>query len=81
MTAAILAILAMIALRSGAKGAIALVWVFNIVGTIDLMKALSNPDSVPLLGATWYIPTFWVPLLLVTHFMIFARLLKKDAQT
>jgi hypothetical protein len=28
-------------------------------------------------GAAWYIPTLFVPLLLVTHFMIFVRLLKR----
>ncbi len=42
------------------------------------MNALSQKDAVPLLGSTWYIPTFWVPLLLVTHFMIFARLLRRE---
>lgn len=55
-----------------------LVWVFNIVGTVDLLYALSHPDAVPSLGAAWYIPTFFVPLLLITHFMIFARLLRKE---
>jgi hypothetical protein len=29
-----------------------------------------------MLAGTWNIPTFFVPLLLVTHFMIFVRLLK-----
>jgi len=28
------------------------------------------------MGAAWYIPTFIVPALLVTHFMVFARLLR-----
>jgi hypothetical protein len=27
-------------------------------------------------GAVWFIPTFLVPLLLVTHLMMFARLIK-----
>ena len=73
----VLALLALIALRSGWAGASALVWLFNIVGTVDLLNALRQAEVVPDLGAAWYIPTFLVPLLLVTHFMIFARLLKR----
>jgi hypothetical protein len=57
----------------------ALVWLFNIIGTLDLLYALSHEQAVPHLGAAWYIPTFWVPVLLVTHGMIFARLLKKTS--
>ena len=73
----LLALLCLMALRGGWRLALALVWLFNIVGTVDLLNALSQKDAVPLLGSTWYIPTFWVPLLLVTHFMIFARLLRR----
>ena len=75
----ILALLALVALRTGWKGAIATVWLFNIVGTVDLLNALRHLDIVPNLGAAWYIPTFFVPLLLVTHVMIFVRLLKPAA--
>ncbi len=73
----VLALLALIALRSGWAGASALVWLFNIVGTVDLLNALRQAEVVPDLGAAWYIPTLLVPLLLVTHFMIFARLLRR----
>lgn len=31
------------------------------------------------MGSAWYIPTFLVPALYVTHFMIFARLLRRVA--
>jgi len=71
----LLALLAMMALRSRWASALALVWIFNIVGTIDLLNALRHPDVVSSFGAAWYIPTFLVPLLLVTHSMIFIRLL------
>ncbi len=71
----VLALLALIALRTGWARALALVWLFNIVGTVDLLNALRHANVVPDFGAAWYIPTFFVPLLLVTHFMIFARLL------
>ncbi len=73
----VLALLALIALRTGWAGALVLVWLFNIVGTVDLLNALRHVDVAPGFGAAWYIPTFLVPALLVTHFMIFAWLLKR----
>ncbi len=77
LVSGLLALLALIALRGGWGLALWLIWLFNIVGTVDLLNALRHANVVPLLGATWYIPTFLVPALLVTHVMIFARLLKR----
>ena len=77
LTAGILAFLAMFALRSRWAIALPAVWLFNVVGTVDLFNALRHAGVVPNFGAAWYIPTFLVPLLLVTHYMIFARLLKR----
>ncbi len=77
LVSGLLALLVLLALRHGWAGTLALVWVFNIVGTVDLLNALRHADAVPHLGASWYIPTFWVPVLLTTHFMIFARLLRR----
>lgn len=74
--AGLLAILALVALRSGWGWAIPLVWVFNVVGTADLLNALRQVEAVPNLGVMWFVPTFIVPLLLVTHAMIFAWLVK-----
>lgn len=74
--AGLLAILAMIALHQSWRVAISIVWIFNIVGTVDLFNALRQAEAVPHFGATWFIPTFLVPVLLVTHAMIFARLVK-----
>jgi hypothetical protein len=73
----LLALLALVALRTNRAGALALVWLFNIVGTVDLINALRHVGVVPGFGAAWYIPTMLVPLLLVTHFMIFVQLLKR----
>lgn len=72
----LLALLSLVALRGRWGVAIPLVWACNVVGTVDLLNALRQADAVPHLHATWYIPTFVVPLLLVTHVMIFARLLR-----
>ena len=77
----LLALLALIALRSGWAWTLALVWLFNIVGTLDLLNAVRQQNVVPDFGATWYIPTLFVPLLLVTHFMIFARLLRRATKS
>ncbi len=77
LLAGVLALLALVLLRGGSKGAIGAVWLFNVVGTVDLLNALRHQNVVQDFGATWYIPTLLVPLLLVTHFMIFARLLRR----
>lgn len=79
LAAGILALLSLIALHKNWKGALGFVWLFNIVGTVDLLNALRHLEAIPSLGAAWYIPTMLVPLLLVTHFMIFAQLVKPVA--
>jgi hypothetical protein len=62
-----------------------IVWVFNIVGTVDLLNAFYQADrlgvgSAPgLQGAAYFIPTVVVPLLLVTHVLVFRILLRADA--
>ncbi len=74
----VLALLALLALRTGRGWAVTLVWFFNIVGTVDLLNALRHVNVVQDFGATWYIPTLFVPLLLVTHVMIFIRLIRRQ---
>ena len=56
--------------------AIGFAWIFNLFGFIDLVNALRQAEAIPQLGVTWFIPTFIVPVLLVTHVMIFARLIR-----
>ena len=77
LAAGLLALLALVALRSNWAKALAFVWLFNIVGTVDLINALRYANVVSNFGAAWYIPTFLVALLLVTHAMIFIRLIKQ----
>ena len=78
LVAALLALLAIAALRMGWVGAIALVWVFNVVGFLDFVNAFYQGfrNSVQL-GAAYYIPTFAVPAMAVTHVMIFAMLIRR----
>jgi hypothetical protein len=76
----ILAILTLVALRRDWPGALPLAWVVNIVGVIDLLNALFQGvrHSVSL-GAAYYIPTVAVPVLLITHTMMFALLGRRRA--
>jgi hypothetical protein len=77
--AAILALLALWALPS--RLGILLAWIFNIWGTADLLFAFYQGNQAGFtagqLGAAFYIPTFLVPLLLVTHVLVFRVLLRR----
>lgn len=75
LLAACLALLALLALRGEWPGALALTWLFNLVGFADLLYALSQGVRLEIqLGAAYYIPILVVPVLLITHVMIFALL-------
>jgi hypothetical protein len=67
--AAMLALLALISLPSASGVVIA--WIFSLWGTADLFNAFYQANHAGLmagqLGATYFIPTFIVPLLLITH--------------
>jgi hypothetical protein len=62
-----------------------IVWVFNIVGTVDLLNAFYQGDrlgvgiSPGLQGSAYFIPTVLVPLLLVTHALVFRILVRTHA--
>ncbi len=83
--AGILAIVAVIALRRPTSWAIPAVWVFNIWGAADLLLAFYEGAHTQLrpeqLGAAFYLPTAIVPPLLVTHFLIFALLIRGAKKT
>ena len=79
LIAAVLALLALAALPSGLG--IVLVWVYNLWGSADLLYAFyQGLIGVGLepgqLGATYFIPTVLVPLLLITHGLVFRLLLQ-----
>jgi hypothetical protein len=82
LAAATMALIALAALRTRWAGA--LVWIFNIFGTADLLNAfyqgnrLSLADTPGSLGAGYFIPIFGVPLLMVTHVLVFRLLMRKD---
>jgi len=79
LLAALLALIAIPALLRNAAGARLLVWVFNVVGTLDLFSAITLATiygAQPYMGAAYWIPAFWVPALLVTHYITFVFLWK-----
>ena len=81
--AATLALLALISLSSGAGAAIT--WIFNLWGTVDLINAFYQANRAGVLagqlGATYFIPTLIVPLLLITHALAFRILLKRENES
>ena len=79
LIAAVLALLSMAALSWRWSIAIPIVWIFNIWGALDLLNAyymgvtqIADPGRF---GAGIYIPALYVPLLLVSHVLIFMLLL------
>ena len=81
LTAASLAILALWPVRSERPAAIPLVWLFNVVGTLDLIYAniSSIRDHVDptYLGVSYYLAVLNVPVMLVVHVVIFAYLWRR----
>ncbi len=70
--------IALLALRAGARSGWLLLWAFNIEGSVDLAIAITLAtiyDAEPFMGAAYWIPAFWVPALLVTHALVFMMLL------
>ena len=81
LAASILALLALVALRSRWSLAIPLVWIFNVEGSLDMLVAVSQGvrhTDAGQLGGVVLIPILIVPVLLVTHVLIFRLLLRKE---
>lgn len=76
--AATLALLSFLLLPRGAG--IVIAWILNVWGTVDLLNAFYQANHAGLLagqlGATYFIPTLVVPLLLITHGLAFRILLQ-----
>ena len=78
LLAAWLALFAIAGLRKNWRIALPVALIANVFGLLDLVNAvvrglLYTPDGD--LGATWFIPTVIVPLLVVGHFVIFRQLI------
>ena len=79
LATAVLALLALIALRARFGGAIALVWVCVSVGMVDTVNAIIQSTRYSVftypLGVNWVIVSIYVPALLVSSLLIFMQLL------
>ena len=82
IVAAVLALLSLLFLRRG--GGVLFAWIFNVWGAVDLVNAFYQANATGLspgqLGATYFIPTLIVPLLLITHGLMFRNLLQRQSQ-
>ena len=81
--AAVLALLALLLLRR--QSGVAAVWIFNLWGSADLLNAFYQANHAGLLagqlGATFFVPTLIVPLLLITHGLTFRILLQRENES
>jgi len=80
MIAAILALLSLLLLPSAAG--VAVTWIFSLWGSADLVNAFYQANHAGLLagqlGASFFLPTLVVPLLLITHGLGFRILLERQ---
>ena len=83
LATSVLAIITLIALRFRLGFAIALVWLTNIVGTVDLVNALVGGVRYDIarlgMGSFWYVVTILVPILWIAHALAFLLLLRRRA--
>ena len=83
LVAATLALLSLVSLPR--RAGIVIAWIFNLWGSADLLNAFYQANVAGLLpgelGAAFYIPTTIVPLLLVTHALMFRLLLRREPAT
>ena len=82
MIAAILALFSLLLLPSTAG--VAAAWIFNLWGTADLFNAFYQANHAGLLagqlGAAFFLPTLILPLLLITHGLVFRILLQRQPE-
>jgi hypothetical protein len=83
LTAVVLALLALACVRAESAAAVPMLWVFNIVGLLDLIYANISTfkDQVDpvYLGVSYYLAVLNVPAMVVVHILIFAYLLRRTA--
>jgi hypothetical protein len=78
IVAATLALLTLLALPR--RAAFVIAWIFSVWGSADLLDAFYQANVAGLeagqLGAGYFVPTLIVPLLLITHGLVFRILLQ-----
>ena len=83
LATSVLAVITLLALRARVGFAIALVWLTNIVGFVDLVNALIGGVRYDIarlgMGSFWFVVTILVPILWIAHVLAFALLLRRRA--
>jgi hypothetical protein len=83
LLAFLLAFVAFVLVRSRHSLALAVVWAFNVFGSLEFLHSVlrgSLTGTGGSLGAFWYIPVFYVSLGLVAHSLIFLLLVKRSGE-
>lgn len=73
-----LALTAAILIQKKSRFAIPMTWIFTVVGILDFISAITLSriySAADFLGGAYWIPAFWVPLLIVGHLAIIDVLL------
>jgi hypothetical protein len=82
LIAAVLALLAVASLRIENAAGLPMVWLFNVVGLLDLIYAnistFKDHVDPTYLGVSYYLAVLNVPAMVVVHVMIFAYLLRRS---
>jgi hypothetical protein len=80
---AMLALTAAVLIQRKSTWAVPMTWLFTVVGIVDFMMAIALSRiyrAGDFLGGAYWIPAFWVPMLIVGHIAIIdvLRLLKRE---
>jgi hypothetical protein len=80
---AMLALTAAVLIQRKSSWAVPMTWLFTVVGLVDFVSAIALSriySAGDFLGGAYWIPAFWVPMLIVGHIAIIdvLRLLKRE---
>jgi hypothetical protein len=80
---AMLALTAAVLIQRKSTWAVPMTWLFTVVGMVDFVMAIALSriyGAGDFLGGAYWIPAFWVPMLIVGHIAIIdvLRLLKRE---
>jgi hypothetical protein len=83
---AMLALTAAVLIQRKSRWAVPMTWLFTVVGLLDFVMAIALSriySAGDFLGGAYWIPAFWVPMLIVGHIAIIdvLRLLKQDKRS
>jgi hypothetical protein len=81
--AAVLALIAAFLIQRKSKFAMPMTWIFSIVGIADFAMAVVLSrlyNAADFMGGAYWIPAFWVPMLIVGHIIVITvlRQMKRD---